>query len=84
MIAYISSLFLQIPFSKFYLASRGRIQDKQEKIQLEKVLSFGITVADGNKGPFQLEIDYIGLIVDKSHKQTFAYEMYETPATHLY
>ena len=53
------------------------MQDKQESVQLHKVLNFGITLADDNDGPFNLEIDFIGLIHDQSHKSTFEYEMYQ-------
>lgn len=66
----------KIPFSKFYLSSKGRIQDKQEAIQLNSIASLGITVADANPGSFQLELDYIGLIYDSTHTETFEYEMY--------
>lgn len=69
----------RIPFSKFFLVSRGRIQDRQEPTDLERVKSLGITLADDNKGPFQLEIDYIGLGYDKGHTEQSAYEMYDTP-----
>lgn len=69
--------YFQIPFSKFFLASKGRIQDKQERIRLDKISYFGLTQADGNDGPFQLEIDYIGLMYDENDDEEFAYESYE-------
>ena len=71
------SYHLQIPFSKFFLSCKGRVQDKQQAIQLGKILTFGITIADSNPGPFKLELDYIGLINDKTHNSKFEYEMYE-------
>lgn len=69
---------LQIPFSKFFLSSKGRIQDKQCPIPLHRVTNFGITLGDKINGPFQLEIDYIGLEYDPNHYEEFAYEMYKT------
>jgi len=69
---------VKIPFSKFYHANRGTIQDKQAAILLEKVTRFGITIADKNTGPFKLEIDYIAVEYDPTHEEEFAYEMYHT------
>lgn len=70
----------RIPFSKFFLSSKGRIQDKQSPIPLERISNFGITSGDKNNGPFRLEIDYIGLEFDPSHREVSAYETYKTPA----
>jgi len=67
---------LQIPFSKFYLSAKGRIQDKQEAVQLDKVGSIGITIGDANPGPFNLEIDFIGLVYDENFTEKFEYELY--------
>jgi hypothetical protein len=75
---YICILLFQIAFSKFFRASKGRLQDKQEKVILEKVAHLGFTCADQNSGPFQLEMDYIMLLHDKTHSEEFAYEDYET------
>ena len=71
---------LQIPFSKFFLSSKGRIQDKQGPIRLDRVTHFGFSVAakNGMDGPFALEVDYVGLEYDPSHQEEFAYEMYKT------
>jgi NADH dehydrogenase [ubiquinone] 1 alpha subcomplex assembly factor 1 len=69
----------QIPFSKFFLTSKGRIQDKQNPIPLDKVTHVGISAADKVNGSFHLEIDYIGLEFDPAHNEEFAYEMYTMP-----
>lgn len=70
---------MQIPFSKFLLASKGRIQDRQCRIPLNKVTGFGLSVSgrNGHDGPFGLEIDYVGLEFDPLHTEHFAYEMYK-------
>ncbi|XP_041353254.1 complex I intermediate-associated protein 30, mitochondrial-like [Gigantopelta aegis] len=73
----------KIPFSKFYLTSKGRIQDKQCAIQLEKVSFFGISLGDGAEGPFCLEIDSIALLYDENHSEEFAYEMYQANPAHV-
>lgn len=48
---------------------------------MTRVTHFGITAAglQSQDGPFNLEIDYIGLEFDPTHKEEFAYEMYQTP-----
>lgn len=68
----------RIPFSKFFLGSKGRIQDRQVPLPLNKITSFGITAGERYGGDFSLEIDYIGLEYDPSHTEDFAYEMYKT------
>lgn len=68
----------KIPFSKFFLGSKGRVQDKQSPIPRNRVTNFGISVGDAINGPFRLEIDYIGLEFDPNHEEEFAYEMYST------
>lgn len=70
--------YVKIPFSKFFLASKGRVQDRQEPIPLESIVNFSITAGDKVTGPFSLEIDYIGLLHDPNHTEEFAYEMYRT------
>lgn len=67
----------KIPFSKFFFSSKGRIQDRQEPLPLDKISAFGISAADRYGGDFSLEIDYIGLEYDPNHTEEFAYEMYE-------
>lgn len=70
---------VKIPFSKFFLASKGRVQDKQFPIPLNKVTSLGFSVSarGGHQGNFSLELDYIGLEFDPDHTEEFAYEMYK-------
>ncbi|KFM06347.1 hypothetical protein AS27_02309 [Aptenodytes forsteri] len=69
---------IKIPFSKFFLSSRGRVQDDQHPIWLDKANStLGFTIGDKVDGPFQLEIDFIGLLNDRAHTEEFAYETYE-------
>lgn len=70
----------RIPFSKFFLASNGVVQDRQFPIALNKISTFGFAVSGrgGFVGSFSLEIDYIGLEYDPSVTEEFAYEMYKT------
>lgn len=71
----------RIPFSKFFLSSKGRIQDRQYPINLLRVTALGFSVgAKGDtEGPFGLEISYVGLEYDPNHVEEFAYEMYKMP-----
>ncbi|XP_023940002.1 complex I intermediate-associated protein 30, mitochondrial [Bicyclus anynana] len=68
----------KIPFSKFILGSKGLIQDKQSRMRLDRVTHFGISCGDKIDGPFNLELEYIGLEFDPTHDEDFAYEMYKT------
>lgn len=71
----------RIPFSKFFLSSKGRIQDKQCPLNPQRITSLGLSVSakGGTSGPFGLEIAYIGLEFDPDNHEEFAYEMYKLP-----
>eukprot|EP00092_Neocalanus_flemingeri_P017623 GFUD01019066.1.p1 GENE.GFUD01019066.1~~GFUD01019066.1.p1 ORF type:complete len:395 (-),score=116.12 GFUD01019066.1:46-1230(-) len=73
--------YVKIPWSKFYLGSRGTLQDKQMKIPLEAgVMGMSLTLMDQISGPFQLEIKDISLHCDHNEDgEDFAYEMYKVP-----
>lgn len=73
--------YVKIPWSKFYLGSRGVLQDKQFKIPLEcGVVGISLTMMDQISGPFQLELKDISLMVDHGNDgEEFAYEMYKIP-----
>ena len=77
---YLFLICSQIPFSKFYMTSKGRIHDSQQAVPLNRITSFGITAGDKNNGPFRLEIDYIGLERDPTHTEISAYEQYKVPS----
>uniref|UniRef100_A0A1L8DUN7 Putative chaperone protein n=1 Tax=Nyssomyia neivai TaxID=330878 RepID=A0A1L8DUN7_9DIPT len=70
---------VRIPFSKFFLGSKGRVQDKQCPLGQEFITNVGFTIdaRHGADGPFSLEIDYIGCEFDPTHTEKFAYEMYK-------
>ncbi|XP_008300919.1 complex I intermediate-associated protein 30, mitochondrial [Stegastes partitus] len=68
---------VKIPFSKFFFSSRGRIQDNQHPIWLDKISTIGFTLGDKADGPFQLEIDFIGVCIDYGHTEECAYEKYK-------
>lgn len=65
---------VKIPFSKFFFSNKGRIRDAQFQLLLDKISSIGFTMADKVDGPFFLEIDFIGVLVDPAHTEEFAYE----------
>ncbi|KAK1791272.1 hypothetical protein P4O66_013278 [Electrophorus voltai] len=68
---------VRIPFSKFFLSSRGRIQDQQHVLWLDKVNTIAFTLGDKVDGPFQLEVDFIAVCIDNAHTEEFAYEQYK-------
>ncbi|XP_013880465.1 complex I intermediate-associated protein 30, mitochondrial [Austrofundulus limnaeus] len=68
---------VKIPFSKFFLSYRGRVQDNQYPIALDKINTIGFTLGDKADGPFQLEIDFIGVCKDYAHTEDIAYELYK-------
>lgn len=71
----------KIPFSKFFLASKGRVQDQQGPVPLNRITNVGFSVGSrgGHEGSFRLEFDFIGVEFDPSHQEEFAYEMYRQP-----
>lgn len=71
--------FVRIPFSKFFLSAKGRIQDTQQPVPQHNIKTFGLTASDKIPGHFKLEIDYIGVEYDPSYTEEHAYEMYATP-----
>lgn len=68
---------VKIPFSKFFLSSRGRVQDGQYPLWLDKINAIGFTLGDKVNGPFQLELDFIAVCSDWAHTEEFAYEKYK-------
>lgn len=42
-----------------------------------QVNTVGFTLGDKTDGPFQLEIDFIGISKDYAHTEEFAYEAYK-------
>ncbi|XP_055615975.1 complex I intermediate-associated protein 30, mitochondrial [Toxorhynchites rutilus septentrionalis] len=70
---------VRIPFSKFFLSSKGRVQDIQGRVPLNRITSVGFSVGarGGHDGQFRLEFDYIGVEFDPANQEEFAYEMYK-------
>lgn len=71
--------FVKIPFSKFFLNYKGAIQDNQDWPPLFNISTVGITLMDRYTGPYNLEIDYIGVVNDPIHEERCAYEHYYVP-----
>ncbi|KAJ1529303.1 hypothetical protein ONE63_006098 [Megalurothrips usitatus] len=69
----------KIPFSKFFLHYKGRMQDRQTPIDLQNIRNFSISLMDQNNGPFRLEIDYVGCEFDPGHTEEHTYEEYYVP-----
>uniref|UniRef100_A0A0B7BEJ1 NADH:ubiquinone oxidoreductase intermediate-associated protein 30 domain-containing protein n=1 Tax=Arion vulgaris TaxID=1028688 RepID=A0A0B7BEJ1_9EUPU len=68
---------VKIPFSKFIISYKGRVQDKQEHLPLSMVNSFGITIGNSAEGPFCLEIDSVAVMYDINLSSKHAYELYQ-------
>lgn len=70
---------ISIPFTKFFMSSRGRVQDKQTPPDLESVNSIGLTMGDAVDGEFMLEVDSIAVSYDATYTEEYTYEMYNAP-----
>ncbi|XP_011496623.1 PREDICTED: probable complex I intermediate-associated protein 30, mitochondrial [Ceratosolen solmsi marchali] len=68
---------VRIPFSKFFFTYKGRIQSLTTAMPRSEVKFISVTIADKIDGPFQLEIDYIGVEYDPTHIEECAYENYD-------
>lgn len=44
---------------------------------MDRVRNLAFTLSDDAQGPFQLEVDYVGLVYDAYHTHKFFYEMYD-------
>lgn len=69
----------RVPFSKFYFAHKGKIQDSQMKVPLYRVTGMNISLADRVDGPFCLEIEDIRLRYNPDFGEHLAYEDYIFP-----
>jgi len=69
-----------IPFSKFILTYASRLQDFLERVRPHDIVALGITLADGNDGPFSLEVDSVKVRCERSTADDkVAYETYMFP-----
>nr|XP_054759733.1 complex I intermediate-associated protein 30, mitochondrial-like [Lytechinus pictus] len=69
---------ITIPFTKFFMSSKGRVQDKQTPPDLESVNAIGLTMGDAVDGEFTLEIDSISVSYDATYTEEYTYEMYKS------
>lgn len=70
----------RIPFSKFIFSNKGFIQDKQGYLPTHTIKFVSIALQDTVDGPFELEIDYIGLRNETSpFTELTKFEMYTFP-----
>lgn len=71
---------VRIPFSKFIFAHQCFIQDEQGSFPANRVKFVSITLEDTVSGPFELEIDHMGLVREhRPFDEVTAYEGYTFP-----
>ena len=70
----------KIPFHKFYLTSKGRIQDIQGQFNTRLIRHVSISLMDQITGPFHFEVDYMALSKEQMSNDIFSYELYNTPS----
>lgn len=71
---------LRVPFTKFIFASESFVQDQQCKFPAHHVKFVSITLNDNISGPFELEIDYVGIRYEiRPFHELKAYEDYAHP-----
>ena len=72
--------YVRIPFGKFFLGSKGKIVDEQERVYLDLATGISFTLMDNNDGPFALEIDYIGVFKENpNYVENLKWEEYRFP-----
>lgn len=59
------------------MGSKGRVQDKQNRMRLDRVTHFGISCGDKIEGPFDLEIEYVGKLNVRSFRTRNINELHE-------
>ncbi|CAM9707304.1 unnamed protein product [Phaeothamnion confervicola] len=59
---------VEMSFRNMVLTSRGRERDEQRAFDSPQVLSLGLAVADGQQGPFQMDVAWIAAVLGKEHR----------------
>jgi len=63
-----------LPFSKFYLTWKGKIDDPQYPIVQDKIVNIGILMAQRKQGPFRFEIEWIKAVNLENRKKKKRYD----------
>ena len=56
----------ELPFEAFKLTGRGRVKHHQRELDARRIEAVGVTVADGEDGPFALELAWVKALDSKA------------------